>query len=30
VGVVGVVLSFFLYAIISFARKQRRYAKANP
>jgi len=30
VGVVGAVLSVFLYAIISFARKQSRYAKANP
>ena len=30
VGVVGVVLSILLYVIISFARKQSRYAKSHP
>lgn len=30
VGVVAAVLSVFLYAIISFARKQRRFAQLKP
>jgi hypothetical protein len=30
VGLVGSVLSVFLYAIIKFAIKQRRFAQTNP